>query len=108
MDRRRNPLFRQLVIQVAAARYSSETCLPLMYHESMKHYVFPIVIEHDEDGYAADCPALQGCHAQGETYEVTLANIKDAVELHIQDRVACGEVIEPPAALSITLLDVSA
>ena len=74
----------------------------------MSHYVFPIVIERDEDGYAADCPSLQGCHAQGSTYEEALANIRDAVELHVQDRKARGEPIETPSMVSVTTLEVSA
>jgi predicted RNase H-like HicB family nuclease len=70
--------------------------------------VFPIVIEHDEDGFFADCPSLQGCHAQGATYEELWENIRDAVELHIQDRKARGETIEPPRSISISTLEVSA
>ena len=48
-------------------------------------YHLPIVIERDEDGYFASCPALQGCYSQGDTYEEALANIKDAMKLHIED-----------------------
>lgn len=51
-------------------------------------YMFTIVIEKDKDGYYAYCPQLQGCNAQGETYEEVLANIKDVLELHIADRKA--------------------
>ena len=49
-------------------------------------YHLPIIIERDNDGYFAFCPALQGCYTQGDTYEEALANIKDAAELHIEDR----------------------
>jgi predicted RNase H-like HicB family nuclease len=52
----------------------------------MKSRFFPVVIEQDEDGFFADCPALQGCHVQGKNYEETLANLRDAVQLHIEDR----------------------
>ena len=52
----------------------------------MNHYTLPIVIEKDADGYFAQCPALQGCYTQGDTYEEVLANIKDAIGLHIEDR----------------------
>ncbi|TAH49718.1 MAG: type II toxin-antitoxin system HicB family antitoxin [Chloroflexota bacterium] len=54
----------------------------------MTKYVLPIVIEKDEDGYFAFCPELQGCYTQGETYEEVLANIEDAIRLHLEDRVA--------------------
>jgi predicted RNase H-like HicB family nuclease len=42
----------------------------------MKHRV--ILIE-SEEGYAASCPALRGCHSQGKTAEEALENIKDAI-----------------------------
>ncbi|MDO8603798.1 MAG: type II toxin-antitoxin system HicB family antitoxin, partial [bacterium] len=41
----------------------------------MKQYDLPIVIEQDEDGYFAFCPALQGCYSQGKTYEEAISNI---------------------------------
>jgi len=40
-----------------------------------------IVKEDKEDGgYNVSCPALPGCHSQGETVEEALENIKDAIE----------------------------
>ncbi len=46
-------------------------------------YQLPVVIEKDEDGYYAYCPALEGCHTQGETYEEVLINIREAISLYI-------------------------
>jgi len=35
-------------------------------------YTFQIVIEEcEEGGYYAECPAFQGCHVEGATYEET-------------------------------------
>jgi len=59
----------------------------------MRHLTLPVVIEADRDGYFVSCPALQGCYSQGETYEQAVENIKDAIHLHIQDRLAAGEEI---------------
>jgi predicted RNase H-like HicB family nuclease len=59
----------------------------------MRHLTLPVVIEADQDGYFVSCPALQGCYSQGETYEQAVENIKDAIHLHIQDRLAAGEEI---------------
>ena len=42
------------------------------------------VIEQDEDGFFAYCPDLPGCHAQGGTFEETLANIREAAELYLE------------------------
>ena len=49
------------------------------------NYKFSIIIEKD-DGYFSICPDLQGCYAQGKTYEDVMDNIKDAILLHIEDR----------------------
>lgn len=57
----------------------------------MKRPKLPIVIESDSDGYIVSCPALQGCYSQGDTYEEAIENIKDAIRLHIEDRLADGE-----------------
>ncbi len=54
----------------------------------MTQYTLPIVIENDADGYFAQCPALRGCYTQGDTHEEVLANIKDAIIFHVQDRQA--------------------
>jgi predicted RNase H-like HicB family nuclease len=59
----------------------------------MKNITLPIVIEGDSDGYFVSCPALQGCYSQGDTYEEAVTNIKDAIRLHIEDRLADGEEI---------------
>jgi len=59
----------------------------------MRKFTMSIVIEKDKDGYFAFCPSLQGCYAQGDTYEEALANIEDAIHLHLEDRLACGEPV---------------
>ena len=64
----------------------------------MKSYVFSIVIEDDkfEDGRAAFhayCPALKGCHTWGHTREEALTNVREAIELYIEDLRAAGEPI---------------
>ena len=42
---------------------------------------FKVVLEPEEDGgYSVHCPALKGCHSQGETVEEALTNIKEAIE----------------------------
>jgi len=58
----------------------------------------PIIVEGDEDGYFVTCPALQGCYSQGETYEEAVENIKDAIRLHVEDRLAVGEKISEPVS----------
>ena len=57
----------------------------------MKEYRVSVVIENDKDGYSAFCPELQGCCAQGKTYDEVLGNINDAIDLHIRDRLGNKE-----------------
>ncbi len=59
----------------------------------MNKYNFSVVIEKDSDGYYAMCPDLQGCYTQGDTYEEVIANIRDAIRLHVADRISNGELL---------------
>ncbi len=74
----------------------------------MSNYKFSVVVERDREGYFAFCPALQGCYTQGETYEETLENIKDAIHLHIEDRVENGEAVPQAESVSLTMVEVAA
>lgn len=60
----------------------------------MSEYEFTVVIEEDEDGrFVATCPGLQGCYTDGETPEEACELIRDAIKLHLEDRLATGEPI---------------
>ena len=64
----------------------------------MKSYIFKVVVEEDvfKDGrkaFHASCPALKGCHTWGHTYSEALANIREAVELYVDDLHEAGEPI---------------
>lgn len=42
---------------------------------------FDIVLEPaGEGGFVVSCPALPGCHSQGETEAEAIANIEEAIE----------------------------
>ena len=73
----------------------------------MRHLTLPVVIEADQDGYFVSCPTLQGCYSQGETYEKAVEKIKDAIHLHIQDRLAAGEGIPEPVSVSLSTVKVA-
>ncbi len=72
----------------------------------MKNYRLSVIIEKDEDGYFAFCPELQGCYTQGDNYEDVLENIKDAIRLHLEDRIENGEDIPKIESISLTSLEV--
>ena len=72
----------------------------------MTSYRFTIVVEQDEDsGYIASCPALQGCYSQGDTYKEAVENLKDAIRLHVEDRLESGEEISQAESISLTSLE---
>jgi predicted RNase H-like HicB family nuclease len=73
----------------------------------MKSYRISVVIEKDEEGYYAFSPELQGCYTQGDTYEEVIHNIRDAIKLHIEDRLASGEDVVLPQSISLTTLEVA-
>ncbi len=74
----------------------------------MKHeHRFTVIIEPcEEGGYFADCPALPGCHVQGETYEETIAEMRSAIDAVLSDYVVDGEAI-PDDEITITSLRVA-
>ncbi len=73
----------------------------------MRQLTLPIIIEADSDGYFVSCPSLQGCYSQGDTYEGAIENIKDAIRLHIADRLANGEEIPERVSISLSTVEVA-
>ena len=45
------------------------------------------MIEIDEDGYfIVSCPTFKWCHSYGETIDEALENIKEAIELCLEEQ----------------------
>lgn len=74
----------------------------------MKSSRFPIMIEKDADGYFASCPSVQGCYAQGETYEEAVANLRDVALLCVQEAKARHEKFAAPDSVSFSTLEIAA
>jgi len=52
---------------------------------------FTVILEkEDEGGYHAFCPTLPGCHAQSETIEEGIQNIREAMQLYIESLIEDG------------------
>ena len=73
----------------------------------MKNYRFTMVTEKDEDGYFTYCPELQGCYTQGNTFEDVMTNIKDAIRLHVEDRLVSNEPITTSEMISFSSSEVT-
>lgn len=75
----------------------------------MKIREFPVVVEKDIDGsFFALAPSLQGCYTSGKTLVEALDNIKDAIKLHINDRVATKETVSRRKLVSFTSVEIPA
>jgi predicted RNase H-like HicB family nuclease len=47
---------------------------------------FYVVIEQDEDGlFVGEVPQLGGCYAQGSTLDELMTNIREVIELCLED-----------------------
>jgi len=54
-----------------------------------------ILIPDETGGYVVKVPSLPGCYSQGESVDEALANVKEAIELHIEDMQAASEEVPP-------------
>ncbi len=67
----------------------------------MKIYNLKVTIEPSEDGgFFIECPALQGCYTSGTTFDEAVANIREAIRAHIEDRITDGDPIPDEVDLS--------
>lgn len=70
---------------------------------------FPVVlIPQPEGGYFVQCPTLQGCYSQGETVEEALVNIREAIELALEDSGTTDQSGPETGPLIITQVTVAA
>lgn len=44
---------------------------------------YTVVIHKSKYGYDVSCPALPGCHSQGDSQGEALVNIKDAITVYL-------------------------
>lgn len=64
---------------------------------------FYVVIERDEDGiYVGEVPQLRACYSQGETIDELMTNIKEVIELCLEDQ-ADEQVSEFVGVQKVTL-----
>jgi predicted RNase H-like HicB family nuclease len=50
------------------------------------HNEFTAIIERDEEWYIAYCPEIPGANGQGHTKEECLKNLREAIDLILEDR----------------------
>jgi len=53
---------------------------------------YTVILEQEADGgYVVHTPALPGCVSQGDTREEALANIREAIQLYVEDCIEAGD-----------------
>jgi predicted RNase H-like HicB family nuclease len=69
---------------------------------------FTVVLEQEADGgYVASVPALPGCISQGDTRGEAVANIREAIELYIEDCRDAGDPVPTEAGRELIEVDAS-
>jgi predicted RNase H-like HicB family nuclease len=54
-----------------------------------KGLTLPLFMEKDEDGfYVVECPVLEGCYTQGKTIDEALKNIREVIEMILEEKEA--------------------
>lgn len=65
-------------------------------------YDFKVILEPDEEGgYVVSCPSLAGCYSQGDTVDEALANIREAIEVCLEDMASRNEEIPDPSGILV-------
>ena len=75
--------------------------------DSMTSYA--VVIERaSDDGYGAWCPDLPGCVALADTEDAVLAEMRQAIELHLAGLREDGQPIPHPSTVAATVITLDA
>ncbi|MFN8450150.1 MAG: type II toxin-antitoxin system HicB family antitoxin [Anaerolineae bacterium] len=57
-----------------------------------------LIPDMESGGYTVTVPSLPGCISEGDTKEEALANIREAIDLFIEDMIADGEEVPEDVA----------
>lgn len=67
---------------------------------------YTVVLEQEQDGgYVVSVPALPGCVSQGDTRQEAIANIREAIELYVEDCRASGDPVPTEAGKEFVDVD---
>jgi predicted RNase H-like HicB family nuclease len=67
----------------------------------MKKYA--VVVEEGPNNYSAHVPDLPGCISTGKTLDEIKANIREAIELHLEGMMEDGLPIPEPTSVAIEI-----
>lgn len=68
---------------------------------------YTVVLEQESDGgFVVSVPVLPGCVSQGDTRDEALNNIREAIDLYIEDCIDAGDPV--PTEAGKVFIDVEA
>jgi antitoxin HicB len=67
-----------------------------------------VLLPEPEGGYFVQCPSLPGCYSEGDTVEEALVNIREAIELVVEDMRSRGEPLPPGGPAIVTEVTIAA
>jgi predicted RNase H-like HicB family nuclease len=73
----------------------------------MDDYRFSVVIGRNGNGWVAVCPEFDGCEAHAESYEEALSEIRELIQVRIEDCLGDNEDIPQADAVNFTTLRLS-
>jgi len=69
---------------------------------------YTVVLERESDGgFVASVPALPGCVSQGDSREEVLCNIREAIELYIEDCLDAGDPVPQEAGREFVEVEIA-
>jgi predicted RNase H-like HicB family nuclease len=69
----------------------------------MQKYEIIIYWSNDDQAFVAEAPELPGCIAHGETEELALKNIKEAIQLWIDTAREFGDPVPEPRGCRLVM-----
>jgi predicted RNase H-like HicB family nuclease len=69
---------------------------------------YTVILEREADGgHVVTVPVLPGCVSQGDTREEALANIREAIDLYLEDCRLAGDAVPEEDSLEYVELNTS-
>jgi predicted RNase H-like HicB family nuclease len=69
---------------------------------------YTVILEKEADGgYHVFCPALPGCHSEGDSLDDAMETIREAIEAYIDSLIAHGEKIPEESDIVVALAEVA-
>jgi predicted RNase H-like HicB family nuclease len=70
---------------------------------------YTVVLEQEEDGgYVVSVPALPGCVSEGDSRDEALSNIREAIEVYLEDCREAGDPIPTDAGKEFVEVETAA